>query len=301
MGLNRYPDRDAIALRTSLASYLGHALSADRVWAANGSNEVIAQILQAFGGTGRRALGFMPSYSMHPEIALVTGTDWISAERAPDFTLDAPRALDAVLREGPDVTFLTRPNNPTGTGMALDVVADVCAATGGIVVVDEAYAEFSAQESALSLLPRFPRLIVTRTMSKAFALAGGRVGYLAAAPEVVDALQLVRLPYHLSSLTQAAALAALRHASDTLATVKQVVADRDILANDLTAQGFAVVPSEANFLLVGGLRSSRETWEALLAEGVLVRDVGIPGHLRISIGTTDECAATLAAWTKVAR
>ena len=300
-GLNRYPDRDATELRTALAGYLGHGLDASRVWAANGSNEVIAQLLQAFGGPGRRALGFHPSYSMHPEISLVTGTDYVAAERAGDFTLDGPRAVDAVLREAPDVTFLARPNNPTGTGLPLDVVADVCAATGGMVIVDEAYAEFSSQESALVLLDRFPRLVVTRTMSKAFALAGGRVGYLAASADVVDALQLVRLPYHLSSTTQACALAALRHSDDTLATVKQVVVDRDQLAGDLAAQGFPVVPSDANFLLVGGLRDARRTWEALLAEGVLVRDVGIAGHLRITVGTTAECATTLAAWTKVAR
>ncbi|HEX7354840.1 MAG TPA: histidinol-phosphate transaminase [Mycobacteriales bacterium] len=298
-GLNRYPDRDAVALRTALAGYLGHGLDVSQVWAANGSNEVIAQVLQAFGGPGRRALGFEPSYSMHPEITRLTGASYVSAERAADFTLDGPRAVDAVLREAPDVTFLARPNNPTGTGLALDVVADVCAATSGMVVVDEAYAEFSADESALALLPRFPRLIVTRTMSKAFALAGGRVGYLAASPAVVDALQLVRLPYHLSATTQAAALAALRHSADTLATVRQVVADRDILAKELVAAGFPVAPSDANFLLVGGLADAARTWQALLDEGVLVRDVGIPGHLRITVGTTDECAAILAAWTKV--
>lgn len=300
-GLNRYPDRDAVELRQSLAGYLGNGLTTAQVWAANGSNEVIAQVLQAFGGAGRRALGFHPSYSMHPEISLVTGTSYVVAERAEDFTLDAPRAVEAVLREAPDVTFLARPNNPTGTGLDLDVVAAVCAATGGVVVVDEAYAEFSTQTSALTLLDRFPRLVVTRTMSKAFALAGGRVGYLAASADLIDALQLVRLPYHLSTTTQACALAALRHGDDTLATVKQVVADRDQLADDLVAEGFPVVPSDANFLLVGGLRDAHQTWEALVGEGVLVRDVGIAGHLRITVGTTAECAAALAAWTKVAR
>ena len=298
-GLNRYPDRDCTALRQALADYLGHGLDGSRVWAANGSNEVLAQVVQAFGGPGRRALGFEPSYSMHPEIVRLTGCAYVTAERAPDFTLDSERAVAAVRRERPDVTFLARPNNPTGTALPLEVVADVCAATGGVVVVDEAYAEFSTQESALALLPRHPLLVVTRTMSKAFALAGGRVGYLAASPEVVDALQLVRLPYHLSATTQAAALAALRHGDDTLATVKQVVADRDELARCLAAEGFPVVPSDANFLLVGGLADEKATWQALLDEGVLVRDVGIPGHLRITVGTTEECALVLAAWKKV--
>jgi histidinol-phosphate aminotransferase len=193
-----------------------------------------------------------------------------------------------------------RPNNPTGTGVPIEVVEALCAAADGIVVVDEAYQEFSAETSALALLQQFPRLVVSRTMSKAFALAGGRLGYLAASPDIVDALQLVRLPYHLSATTQAAALAALRHSRDTLGTVAQVVADRDLLAKDLAARGFPVVSSDANFLLVGGLTDPVATFEALLARGVLVRDVGIAGHLRVTVGTTQECAAFLAAFTEVA-
>ncbi len=298
-GLNRYPDRDALELRGALARYLGHDLDAARVWAANGSNEAITQLLQAFGGQGRTALTFTPSYSMYPDYARLTGTAWVTEPRAPDFTLGTERAVEAVRRHRPTVVLLARPNNPTGTGLDLDVIAAVCAASDGIVVVDEAYAEFSTAQSALSLLPRFPRLVVSRTMSKAFALAGGRVGYLAASPAVVEALQLVRLPYHLSATTQAAALAALRHAGDTLATVAQVVADRDLLAKDLASRGWLVHPSDANFLLVGGLADAAGTFRALLARGVLVRDVGIPGHLRVTVGTSEECAAFLAAWTEV--
>lgn len=293
-GLNRYPDRDATELRTALAGYLGHGLTGSQVWAANGSNEVMVQLLQAFGGPGRSMLTWTPTYSMYPDYARLTGTRLVTVDRTHEFGVEPQAAA------GHDVVLLARPNNPTGTGIPLEVVEAVCATATGMVVVDEAYQEFSAQTSALVLLERFPRLVVTRTMSKAFALAGGRLGYLAAAPEVVDAVALVRLPYHLSALTQAAALAALRHCRDTLGTVAQVVADRDLLAKDLAAAGFPVVPSDANFLLVGGLTSARATFEALLARGILVRDVGIAGHLRVTVGTNDECGALLAAWTEVA-
>ena len=211
--LNRYPDRDAVALREDLAGYLGHGLAASQVWAANGSNEIIQQLLQAFGGPGRSALGFEPSYSMHPLIALATGTGWISGARDADFGVDPDRAVALIRAEQPAVVFLTSPNNPTGTALAPAVIEAVCAAAPGMIIVDEAYAEFArdTSASALTLLPRCPRLVVTRTMSKAFALAGARVGYLAADPEVLRALLLVRLPYHLSAVTQAVAQAALAH------------------------------------------------------------------------------------------
>lgn len=292
--LNRYPDRDATALRTALAGYLGHGLSTDQVWAANGSNEVMVQVLQAFGGPGRTLLTWTPTYSMYADYARVTGTTFRTVPRDGDFGIDPAAAA------GHDVVVLARPNNPTGTGLDLAQVEAVCAAATGMVVVDEAYQEFSSRRSALALLENFDRLVVTRTMSKAFALAGGRVGYLAAGTEVVDALQLVRLPYHLSATTQAAALAALRHGRETLASVAQVIADRDRLAADLAARGFRVVPSDANFLLVGGLVSAADTFAALLARGILVRDVGIPGHLRVTVGTSEECAAVLAAFVEIA-
>lgn len=296
VGLNRYPDRDARELRASLAAYLGCGLEPAQVWAANGSNEVLAQLLQAFGGPGRRALGFVPSYSMHEELARVTGTAFVAVARAADFSLPVESAVAAVRNAAPDIVFLTRPNNPTGASMPLSTVEAVCAAAPGMIIVDEAYAEFSADQSALTLLPGRDRLVVTRTMSKAFALAGGRVGYLAAASAVVEALQLVRLPYHLSTLTQAAALAALRHADDTLATVALVIADRDSLVTALRERGFPVVGSDANFVLVGGLDDAHRVWQRLLERGVLVRDVGIAGHLRVTIGTTQECSDFLAAF-----
>ncbi|MCW2610547.1 MAG: histidinol-phosphate aminotransferase [Actinomycetota bacterium] len=296
-GLNRYPDRDAVALREDLARYLGHGLTAARVWAGNGSNEVLQQLLQAFGGPGRTALGFTPAYSMHPILASGTGTRWVDGRRAGDFDLAADAAAAQVVEHRPDVVFLCSPNNPTGTALDPAVIDAVLAVAPGMVVVDEAYLEFArtGTPSALTLLDRHPRLVVTRTMSKAFALAGARLGYLAAAPAVVDALQLVRLPYHLSSLTQAAARAALAHADALLSTVDALRGQRDRIVATLTAQGFEVVPSDANFVLFGRFADQHATWQRLLDAGVLVRDVGLPGWLRVTAGTTEETDAFLAA------
>ncbi|GAA1283379.1 histidinol-phosphate transaminase [Pseudonocardia aurantiaca] len=291
--LHRYPDRDAVALRTDLASYLtaatGVPLTSANLWAANGSNEVLQQIMQAFGGPGRTAVGFEPSYSMHPIIAAGTRTEWLPAPRRADFSVDVDAAA-AVLRErAPDLTFLTSPNNPTGQSLEPDEVAALVEAAPGLVVVDEAYAEFSDRPSAISLLRTHGRkLIVSRTMSKAFAFAGGRLGYLAAAPAVVDALQLVRLPYHLSSLTQAAARAALQHAGATLGSVALLRAERDRVVAALVASGYDVVPSDANFVLFGRFADAPRAWRAFLDRGVLIRDVGIPERLRVTVGTPEE-------------
>jgi histidinol-phosphate/aromatic aminotransferase/cobyric acid decarboxylase-like protein len=372
--LNRYPDRDAAQLREDLASYLGHGLTARQVWAANGSNEIIQQVLQAFGGSGRTALGFEPSYSMHPIIARTTGTKWISEYRcgasggsrgipggsgppgsgvppgstvpprastagrrgpgyprearcppglapraagardapgehgvppgqpsggfrgvAPPgqhFGISADHAVEAVRRHRPDVVFLTSPNNPTGAALPLAVTEAVCAVAPGMVVVDEAYAEFGrdAAPDALTLLPDHPRLVVTRTMSKAFAMAGARLGYLAADPAVIEALMLVRLPYHLSAVTQAVARTALAHAAELLEAVGALRAERDATVAWLRDQGFTVSDSDANFVLFGEFADSRAVWQGLLDRGVLVREVGPPGWLRVSIGTPGEMA-----------
>jgi len=295
--LNRYPDRDATELRAGLAGYLGHGLTARQVWAANGSNEILQQLMQAFGGPGRTALGFEPSYSMHPIIARITGTTWLDGGREEDFGLDAGRAVARIREAEPDLVFLTSPNNPTGTALPAGVIEAVCAAAPGMVVVDEAYAEFARDGagSALALLPAFGRLVVTRTMSKAFALAGARVGYLAADPAVIDALLLVRLPYHLSALTQATALAALAHAGELLSRVAELRAERDATAAWLRGRGLRVADSDANFVLFGGLRDRHATWQGLLDAGVLVRETGPPGWLRVTIGTPAEMAAFRAA------
>lgn len=301
--LNRYPDREFSELREALAAYLrtqtGAAVTPEQIWAGNGSNEVLLHLVQAFGGAGRTALGFTPAYSMHPIIARTVGTTWVDGLRGTDvgvFDLDRDLAMEQVRRHQPDIVFLCSPNNPTGTALGLDVVEAVLAeAPGSLVVVDEAYAEFArpGTPSALSLLPGHPLLVVTRTMSKAFALAGARVGYLAADPDLVDALRLVRMPYHLSDPTQAVALAALRHDASLLATVEAIKEQRDLLVAQLDALGFPPVPSDANFVLFGGLADAPSTWQALLDRGVLVRDVGIEHHLRVTAGTPQECRAFL--------
>jgi histidinol-phosphate aminotransferase len=293
--VNRYPDREFTALRDSLAQYLGHGLARANVWAANGSNEVLQQVLQAFGGPGRSVLGFAPTYSMYSLLASGTGTHWIAAERDADYELSPETARAAVESSHPDLVFLCAPNNPTGTPISLETVSAVYDATDGMVVVDEAYAEFRAdgEPSALSLLPGRPRLIVSRTMSKAFAFAGARVGYLAADPAVTDALRLVRLPYHLSALTQAAAIAALAHSEEMLAMVNDIRGQRDRLVTELERLGFRPYRTGANFVLFGNVRDPHATFEALLAEGILVRDIGIPGCLRVTAGTEAETTAFL--------
>ncbi|MFF0122858.1 histidinol-phosphate transaminase [Micromonospora arida] len=295
--LNRYPDRDAVALRADLAEYLGHGLTVEQVWAANGSNEIQQQLLQAFGGPGRSALGFVPAYSMHPLLALGTSTRWVPAARGVDFGLTAEEAVAQVREHQPDVVFLCSPNNPTGTALDPAVIAAVLDVAPGMVVVDEAYAEFArpGTVSALAVLPSHPRLVVTRTMSKAFGFAGGRLGYLAADPAVVRAVQLVRLPYHLSALTQAAARAAVAHRDALLGTVSAIMAQRDRIVATLRERGLRVADSDANFVLfeVGGDQTI--VWNALLAQGVLVRDVGLPGWLRVTAGTAAETDAFLSA------
>ena len=303
--LHRYPDRDAVALRTDLAAYLsaqtGNPVGVENVWAANGSNEILQQLLQAFGGPGRSALGFVPSYSMHPIISDGTQTRWLVASRADDFGLDAAVAATAIKEHNPDIVFVTSPNNPSGQSVSLDDLRQLLDAMhGGIMIVDEAYGEFSSQPSAIALLDTYPtKLVVSRTMSKAFAFAGGRLGYLIAAPAVIEAMLLVRLPYHLSSVTQAAARAALRHADDTLGSVATLIAERERVSAALADMGFRVIPSDANFVLFGEFADAPATWQRYLDEGVLIRDVGIPGYLRTTIGLADENDALLSASARI--
>lgn len=307
--LNRYPDRDAVELRTALAAYLTatlgdghHELGAANVWAANGSNEVIQQLLQTFAGPGRSALGFEPSYTMHHLIARGTGTAWIAGPRQADFTLDPEAAARAISEHRPDVVFLTTPNNPTGNALPADTVIALYEAAQrakpSMVIVDEAYIEFSHGASLLPLLAGRPHLVISRTMSKAFGAAGLRLGYLAADPAVVDAVQLVRLPYHLSAITQATALAALEHTDTLLKYVEQLKAERDRLVAELRTIGYEVVDSDANFVQFGrfdGPGGADAVWRKILDKGVLIRDNGVPGWLRVSIGTPSENDAFLAA------
>jgi histidinol-phosphate aminotransferase len=299
--VNRYPDREFTALREGFADYLGHGLTVDQIWAANGSNEVLQHVLQAFGGPGRTAFGFAPTYSMYPLLARGTGASWIAGARAADYTITAEAASSQVADADPDVVFLCSPNNPTGTPLSLDVIEAVYEASRGIVVVDEAYVEFAPHgtPSALSLLPDRERLVVSRTMSKAFAFAGARVGYLAADPAVIDALRLVRLPYHLSALTQAAATAALRHSETMLRMVDDIVAQRDRISATLEALGYLPHESWTNFVLFGGVDDPAETWRRLYDRGILIRDVSIPQHLRVTAGTEDETTAFLDALASI--
>ncbi|MFT3886860.1 MAG: histidinol-phosphate transaminase [Arachnia sp.] len=298
--LNRYPDREARALRTDLAAYLGHGLTADNVWAANGSNEIMSHLLTAFGGPGRRVLTFTPTYSMYPEYARNTCTEYVTVPRKADYTLDASLVLSAIEEHRPTVVLITTPNNPTGTATPIEVIDEVCAGTDAIVVADEAYQEFSARPSALELLARHPRLVVSRTMSKAFALAGGRVGYLAAHPAIVDACRIVRLPYHLSAQTQAVARVALAHADELLAQVRALAAEARGFEAWARGRGYAVVESEANFSLFGRFADRHAVWQALLDRGILIRETGPAGFLRVSAGTPDEMTLLKAALDDIA-
>ena len=311
--LNRYPDREFTELRKGLADYLnisgGHGIGPDQVWAANGSNEVMLQILQAFGGPGRTAVSFAPTYSMYPEYARDAMTTWVAGRRREDFSFDLDHATELIAEHRPTVVLLPSPNNPTGTALPRDVIGTLCAmltgdgvaAHDGIVVIDEAYAEFRRADtpSALELLDAHRNLVVTRTMSKAFALAGARLGYLAAAPEICDALRVVRLPYHLSAVTQATASAALRHADELLANVAELRAERDRTVAWLREHGFDVAESDANFVLFGRFADRHAVWQGLLDRGVLIRETGPDGWLRVSIGTADEMAAFRAALVEV--
>jgi histidinol-phosphate aminotransferase len=303
--LHRYPDRDAVALRRDLASYLtaqtGTQLGLENLWAANGSNEILQQLLQAFGGPGRTAIGFVPSYSMHPIISDGTHTEWLEAARADDFSLDVDAAVAAITDRRPDVVFIASPNNPSGQSVSLPGLRRLLDVVPGILIVDEAYGEFSSQPSAAALVEEYPaKLVVTRTMSKAFAFAGGRLGYLIATPAVIEAMLLVRLPYHLSSVTQAAARAALRHADDTLGSVATLIAERQRVTTALTGMGFRVIPSDANFVLFGKFANAPATWQRYLDTGILIRDVGIPGYLRATTGLADENNAFLTASAQIA-
>lgn len=288
--LNRYPDRDALSLRNKLADYIGFGLTKENIWAANGSNEILQTIFLAFGSGS--ALGFTPSYSMHPLIAQVTGVKWIDGKRKDDFSLNLNLALAEISIHKPALIFITTPNNPTGGAIAIDEItqlAQAAKAIGALLIVDEAYAEFSSELSAISLIAKYPNVLVSRTMSKAFSFAGVRLGYLAANEMVIQALQLVRLPYHLSSLTQAAAEVALDFKLELLATVSELISQRNFISAELSKLGLTVVPSSSNFLLFSGFEGdARNIWEKLLNTGVLVRDVGLPGYLRVTIGTPAE-------------
>lgn len=303
--LNRYPDRDARILRTELADYLNQmgapGLTGDHVWAANGSNEVMVQLLQAFAGPDRSMLIFPPSYSMYPEYARLTHTQLVTCPRRANFSLDLPLALDLIAQQRPEVVVVAAPNNPTGTPLSAAELSALLAAAPGLVVVDEAYAEFARDQRtpALTMLAEHPQLVVVRTMSKAFALAGARLGYVAADRRVIEALMIVRLPYHLSAITQTVALRALAHRDELLAEIDVLRSERDQQATWLAQQGFEVAATDANFVLFGKFADRGAIWQALLDRGVLIRNTGPEGWLRVSIGTPAENAAFRAALEEI--
>ena len=310
-GLNRYPDREHEGLRKALAAYLREesqaALEPEQVWAANGSNEIMLQLFQAFGGPGRTVLGCDPTYSMYPEYARDTFTDWELAHRLPDFSLDMETTIERIKALGPAMVLVTSPNNPTGTPLPMEELTrllEVCSqvhvsgadqSVRPIVVVDEAYIEFRdpGTPSAVSLIGRYDHLAVSRTMSKAFAFAGARVGYLAASRGIIDAVRIVRMPYHLSALTQAAALAALEHTDLQLARVGKLRETRRKTAGWLSEQEYhgqplTVVPSASNFILFGIFPDRDAIFGAMKEAGVLIRAVGPEGYLRVCMGTDAE-------------
>ncbi len=298
--LNRYPDGQMTRLREDLAAWVGHPVAG--TWAANGSNEIITELLLAYGGPGRTAVVFEPTYLLHSRIAALTSTQVIVIE------LDAPfvitdEAIDEAAAAGPHVVFVCSPNNPTGNAQPVEATRALAEAVDALVVVDEAYVEFGG-ETALKLIDDHPNIVVTRTLSKAFALAGARIGYSLSAPEIVGDLQRVRLPYHMSALTQAAGIAALRHAPEALAILGGIREQRDRIVDALGAMpGVTVYPSDANFVLFHppAERVAIEVWQALLARGVLIRDLTsvVPDALRVTAGTEDETTRFLDALTEV--
>lgn len=289
--LNRYPDRDALTLRTKLSDFIndlsGTNLTRENIWAANGSNEIIQSLFLAFGSG--KAIGFIPSYSMHPLIAKVTQVHWIAGTRESDFSLDTESAIAQIKQSQAVLAFLTTPNNPTGASIALAEIEKIAQHCTGLLVIDEAYAEFSDEKSAVTLIEKYPHIVVIRTMSKAFAFAGARLGYLVAHPSVIESMFLVRLPYHLSALTQVAAEVALDFRDELLGTVAQLRKDRESMRVDLERLGLIVLPSSSNFLLFTGFKQpSAQLWQQMLDRGVLIRDVGLLGYLRVTIGNEAE-------------
>lgn len=318
-GLNRYPDRDFVELRQALADYLllecGHSFPVQQIWAANGSNEVMAQLLGAYADPGRIVLGTEHSYSMYPEYVRGAHSRYVTVPRQSDFNVDLTVLTGALQDLHPSVLLLANPNNPTGTVITeadLKQILQVAQQTGPIidgestatvVVIDEAYGEFrdSGQPSALALLEKFPHLAVSRTMSKSFGMAGLRLGYLVAAKTIIYDIMRVRLPYHLSALTQAAAIAALSHASEQLDQLAQLRKRRDKLASWLAAQGYVVPKTQANFVLFGPFENRHKVFNDLLERGVLIREVGPTGFLRVSIGSEREDQAFRAALEEVTK
>jgi histidinol-phosphate aminotransferase len=296
--LNRYPDGQMTRLREELATSVGHPV--DGTWAANGSNEILTQLLQAYGGSGRRVAVFEPTYLLHSRISWLTQTDVVSLSLDDAFSLSEDQ-VSAAIDAGPDAVFVCSPNNPTGNAQPVEAVASLAERTDALVIVDEAYIEFGGS-TCLPLVADHPNVVVTRTMSKAFALAGARIGYALASVDVVEDLQRVRLPYHLSAITQAAGVAALRHAKEAMGIIDSIRDERDrILVALRRMSGVTVYPSDANFVLFVPPKPATVVWQRLVDHGVLIRDVSsvVPNALRVTAGTMEEVDLFLSALEEV--
>jgi histidinol-phosphate aminotransferase len=298
---NRYPDRNATTLREAIAE--AHGVSADMVFAANGSNEVIQTILLTYAGPGRTVATFEPTYQMHAQIARVVGSTVVEGERGADFTLD-PGEIRRVVEVGrPHVTFLTSPNNPTGLVEPVERIEELLGMSSGLVVADEAYAQF-ADWSALALLDEQRPLVVTRTFSKTWSLAGVRLGYAIGPTWFVRELDKVVLPYHLDAAKQVAGRLALRYVAEMDERVRLIVSERERMSAAMRALPIDVTPSGANFILFQPtVMAGRALWQALIDRSVLVRDCSgwprLADRLRVTVGTSAENDAFLAALTEV--
>jgi histidinol-phosphate aminotransferase len=301
VALNRYPNRDATGLVDAIAGHVGWPH--DGLWVANGSNEVFLHLFLAFGGPGRSALTFEPTYSLHSLIPRIAGTSVLQLPREELFSVDVDAAVRVIEREQPSVVIVCSPNNPTGGCEPVETVKALLAHAPGVVVVDEAYGEFADPgASVIPLLANEPRLVVMKTFSKAWRLAGVRIGYMMAAPELVAEMARVRLPYHLSAITQIIGRAAIRHSIETLALASAIARERDRISLELDAMGAMTFPSDANFVLFK-VDEPDEIWHALLERGVLIRSYanapGLEGCLRVTAGLPEETDAFLAAMRAV--
>jgi len=298
---HRYPDRSASELRTAIAEL--HDVSPDMVFAANGSNEVLQTILLAYAGFGRTVATFEPTYQMHAQIARVVGSTVVEGERQADFTLDPAEVRRVVETHDPHVTFLTSPNNPTGLVEPAERIDELVELSNGLVVADEAYAQF-ADWSALSMLDEESPLVVTRTFSKTWSMAGVRLGYVVGPSWFIAELHKVVLPYHLDTAKQIAGRLAVRFVDEMDERVAAIVSERVRLSTAMRAMPIDVTPSGANFILFRPIAGrGREVWQGLIDRGVLVRDCSgwprLANCLRVTVGTPAENDAFLSALDEI--
>lgn len=296
---HRYPDRAAAALRAGIAQL--HQVRPDQVFVANGSNEVLQTLLLTFAGPGRAVATFEPTYQLHGHIARLTGASVLEGERAVDFSLDLAEVRRVLAAGSPVVTFLCSPNNPTGLVESQADVLTVLGLVPGLLVVDEAYGQF-ADWSAIGLVDDETPLVVTRTFSKTWSMAGSRLGYLIGPAWLVAELDKVVLPYHLDAAKQIAGRLALTFVDEMEARVQFIVAERERLSAELAAMDLDVFPSGANFILFRPRSmAGRAVWQRLLDRNVLIRDCSgwprLGDCLRVTVGTASENDQFLAALT----